>query len=103
MIRPQGERPPDLGLVARAVVNAGHPCLVPATVVDYGLNDVRLDAKFGHAGCNGPANVMNAPCRDRATLLLYNASTKDQRRIAPSTERPLTASENQCPPFFAGC
>lgn len=58
----QGLRP--LGGVLSAVIDAGDAPLMPADMVQHGLNDVRLHPKIGHPGCGRAAQVMQGPVRE---------------------------------------
>jgi hypothetical protein len=47
--------------IARSVVDASDASLVAADVVEHSLDDVRLHAKFGHAGSDSAPYIMQPP------------------------------------------
>src|SRR5215203_1281335 len=78
MFGPSLKRLPLLGCVQSAVVDAGHPGLVPRDVVENGLHDMWQNPKFGHAGRDGSADVMQAP---RAAKVQYSGRCAVQPRL----------------------
>src|SRR5262245_44273822 len=63
MVSPGVECEPFLRPISRLVVDAGDSSFVPADVVQHRLDDVRVDADglLGHAGRDGPADVVDSP------------------------------------------
>ena len=57
--------------VGSAVVDPSDPGIVARDVVENGLDDVGLDAKLGHAGGAGSAEVVETPRREAEALVKW--------------------------------
>src|SRR5262249_14902833 len=71
VLAPPQERRLYLALIGAAIVNPSDAAAVAGIVVEHGLDDVRLDANVGHAGGNGPADVVKTPRLDRVTKVTF--------------------------------
>ena len=75
-----------LGQVRSLVVGASQ---MAWQVVQTSLDDMRLDAQLGHAGCCRPAQVMHAPGWD------LDQSIQVTLRLAPATDAAVTRAKHE--------
>jgi hypothetical protein len=63
-------------------------------VIEHRLDDVRLDAELGHAGCDGATDIVDAPSRQRLAFRLH-MTTKASAKKQPQIRRLLTVCDGQ--------
>ena len=78
MIRPTLECGTHIVCVPRFIICTRNTLLVTGLVIENGLDVPGLYAKFGHASCSGPAQVMQAPvCNGQTLIKLLLSAAKD--------------------------
>src|SRR6516165_2238599 len=61
MRRPALQRASHLIQILRLIVYPGHASPMPRLMIEYGLDDMRLNSVLGHACRNAPADIVDAP------------------------------------------
>ena len=97
MIGPRRERCALFLFVDRTIVDTGDSSLVAADMVQHRFDDMRRDAKLGHAGRDAAAQIMLRPVIEPAAARRASSSRLPRDQDAKA----LAPQKTKLPPF--GC